>query len=51
LPPESLAQAKTRAKEMMAEIRENVCFRDEDLAAQLGIELPTPSKPESQDDL
>ena len=54
--PESLARAKARAKEMMAEmllaeIRKNVGLTQEDLAAQLGIEQPTLSKLESQDDM
>jgi transcriptional regulator with XRE-family HTH domain len=56
MPPESLARAKTRAKEMMAEmllaeIRKNVGLTQEDLAAQLGIKQPTLSKLESQDDM
>ena len=54
--PASLARAKSRAKEMMAEmllaeIRKNVGMTQEDLAAQLGIKQPTLSKLESQDDM
>jgi DNA-binding XRE family transcriptional regulator len=56
MPPESLARAKVRAKEMMAEmllaeIRKSVGLTQEDLAAQLGIKQPTLSKLESQDDM
>jgi len=56
LPPESLARAKARAKEMMAEmllaeIRKSVGLTQEDLAAQLGIKQPTLSKLEAQDDM
>jgi len=56
LPPESLARAKARAKEMLAEmllaeIRKTVGLTQEDLAAQLGIKQPTLSKLESQDDM
>src|SRR3954466_7225645 len=56
MPSESLARAKARAKEMMAEmllaeIRKNVGLTQEDLAAQLGIKQPTLSKLESQDDI
>lgn len=56
MPPESLARAKVRAKEMLAEmllaeIRKNVGLTQEDLAAQLGIKQPTLSKLESQDDM
>jgi DNA-binding XRE family transcriptional regulator len=56
MPPESLARAKVRAKEMMAEmllaeIRKSVGLTQEDLAAQLGIRQPTLSKLESQDDM
>jgi transcriptional regulator with XRE-family HTH domain len=56
LPPESLARAKARAKEIMAEmllaeIRKSVGLTQEDLAAQLGIKQPTLSKLESQDDM
>jgi transcriptional regulator with XRE-family HTH domain len=56
MPPESLARAKARAKEMMAEmllaeIRKSVGLTQEDLAAQLGIKQPTLSKLESQDDI
>jgi DNA-binding XRE family transcriptional regulator len=54
--PESLARAKVRAKEMMAEmllaeIRKSVGLTQDDLAAQLGIKQPTLSKLESQDDM
>jgi predicted transcriptional regulator len=54
--PQSLARAKARAKEMMAEmllaqIRKSVGLTQEDLAAQLGIKQPTLSKLESQDDM
>ena len=56
MPPESLARAKTRAREMMAEmllaeIRKNVGLTQEDLAAQLGIKQPTLSKLEAQEDM
>jgi len=56
MPPESLARAKARAKELMAEmllaeIRKNVGLTQEDVAAQLGIKQPTLSKLESQDDM
>ena len=56
LSPESLARAKARAKEIMAEmllaeIRKSVGLTQEDLAAQLGIKQPTLSKLESQDDM
>lgn len=56
MPPESLARAKVRAKELiaemlLAEIRKNVGLTQEDLAAQLGIKQPTLSKLESQDDM
>jgi transcriptional regulator with XRE-family HTH domain len=54
--PESLARAKSRAKDMMAEmllaeIRKNVGLTQEDVAAQLGIKQPSLSKLESQDDM
>jgi DNA-binding XRE family transcriptional regulator len=54
--PESLARAKIRAKEMMAEmllaeIRKSVGLTQEALAAQLGVKQPTLSKLESQDDM
>jgi transcriptional regulator with XRE-family HTH domain len=54
--PESLARAKSRAKDMMAEmllaeIRTNVGLTQEDVAAQLGIKQPSLSKLESQDDM
>ena len=53
--PESLARAKTRAKEMMAEmllseIRREVGLTQEELAASLGIKQPSLSRLESQDD-
>ena len=56
MPPESLARAKARAKEIMAEmllaeIRKSVGLTQEDLAAQLGIKQPTLSKLEAQDDI
>lgn len=56
MPPESLARAKARAKEIMAEmllaeIRKSVGLTQEDLAAQLGIKQPTLSKLEAQDDM
>lgn len=56
MPPESLARAKARAKEMMAEmllaeIRKSVGLTQQDLAAQLGVKQPTLSKLESQDDM
>jgi len=56
MPAESLARAKARAKDMMAEmllaeIRKSVGLTQEDLAAQLGIKQPTLSKLESQDDM
>ena len=54
--PESLARAKTRAKEMMAEmllseIRREVGLTQEELAASLGIKQPSLSRLESQDDM
>jgi transcriptional regulator with XRE-family HTH domain len=56
MPAESLARAKARAKDMiaemlLAEIRKSVGLTQEDLAAQLGIKQPTLSKLESQDDI
>ena len=54
--PESLARAKARAKEMMAEmllaeIRRAVGLTQEELAASLGIKQPSLSRLESQDDM
>ncbi len=54
--PESLARAKARAKEMMAEmllseIRRAVGLTQEELAASLGIRQPSLSRLESQDDM
>jgi transcriptional regulator with XRE-family HTH domain len=54
--PESLARAKGRAKEMMAEmllaeIRKSVGLTQEQLAASLGIKQPTLSRLESQSDM
>ena len=54
--PESLARAKARAKEMMAEmllaeIRQAAGLTQEELAASLGIKQPTLSRLESQDDM
>lgn len=56
MPPQSLARAKARAKEMMAEmllaeIRKTVGLTQEDLVAELGIKQPTLSKLESQEDM
>jgi transcriptional regulator with XRE-family HTH domain len=56
MPPESLARAKARAKEAMAEmllseIRKAVGLTQEQLAASLGIKQPTLSHLESQDDM
>lgn len=56
MPPESLARAKARAKEMMAEmllgeIRKSVGLTQEQLAESLGIKQPTLSRLESQDDM
>ncbi len=56
MPPESLARAKTRAKEMMtemllAEVRKAVGLTQEELAASLGIKQPTLSRLESQNDM
>jgi DNA-binding XRE family transcriptional regulator len=53
---ESLARAKARAKEMMAEmllseIRREVGLTQEELAASLGIKQPSLSRLESQDDM
>jgi DNA-binding XRE family transcriptional regulator len=54
--PESLARAKTRAKEMMAEmllseIRRTVGLTQEQLAVSLGIKQPSLSRLEAQDDM
>jgi transcriptional regulator with XRE-family HTH domain len=54
--PESLARAKARAKEMMAEmllaeIRRAVGLTQEQVAAALGIKQPSLSRLESQDDM
>jgi predicted transcriptional regulator len=54
--PQSLARAKVRAKEMMAEmllaqVRKAVGLTQEDLAASLGIKQPTLSRLESQNDM
>jgi predicted transcriptional regulator len=56
MPPESLSRAKTRAKEMMAEmllaeVRKVVGLTQEELAASLGIKQPTLSRLESQSDM
>lgn len=54
--PERLAKAKAKAKEMMAEmllaeIRKEAGFTQEDLAATLGVKQPSLSKLESQEDM
>ena len=54
--PESLARAKLRAKEMMAEmllaeIRQAAGLTQEQVAANLGVKQPTLSRIESQDDM
>ena len=54
--PDSLARARARAKEMMAEmllseIRRAVGLTQEELAASLGIKQPSLSRLESQDDM
>ena len=56
MPPESLARAKLRAREMMAEmllseIRQATGLTQEEVAASLGIKQPTLSRIESQDDI
>ncbi len=56
MPPASLARAKARAKEMMAEmllaeVRKAVGLTQEELAASLGIKQPTLSRLESQSDM
>lgn len=54
--PESRARATAKAKEMMAEmllaeIRKEAGFTQEDLAETLGVKQPSLSKLESQDDM
>lgn len=54
--PENLQKAKARSKEMMAEmllaeIRKETGFTQENLAKAIGIKQPTLSKLESQDDM
>lgn len=54
--PERLAQVREKAKEIMAEmllaeIRKEVGFTQEDLAEKLGVKQPTLSRLESQDDM
>lgn len=54
--PESLARARARTKEMMAEmllaeIRKSVGLTQEDVAAALDITQPSLSKLENQDDM
>jgi DNA-binding XRE family transcriptional regulator len=54
--PESLARAHAKAQEMMAEmllaeIRKEAGFTQEDLAETLGVKQPSLSKLESQDDM
>ena len=54
--PANLQKAKTRAKEMMAEmllaeIRKEAGFTQEDLALAVGIKQPSLSKLESQEDM
>lgn len=54
--PERLARARAKAQEMMAEmllaeIRKEAGFTQEDLAEKLGVKQPTLSKLESQDDM
>ena len=54
--PESLARAKARTREAIAEmllgeIRKSAGLTQEDLAAALGIRQPSLSKLESQDDM
>lgn len=56
MPPERLARAKARAKEIMAEmllseIRHAVGMTQDEVAAALGIKQPTLSRLESQDDM
>lgn len=54
--PESLAKAEAKSKEMMAEmllaeIRKETGFTQENLAKTIGVKQPTLSKLESQDDM
>ena len=54
--PESLARAKARARELMAEmllaeVRKSVGLTQEEVAESLGIKQPTLSRLESQDDM
>jgi DNA-binding XRE family transcriptional regulator len=54
--PERLARAKTRAKEVMAEmllaeIRKEAGLTQQDIAKTIGIQQPSLSKLESQDDM
>jgi transcriptional regulator with XRE-family HTH domain len=54
--PESLARAKARAREVMAEmllaeVRKAVGLTQDEVAATLGIKQPTLSRLESQDDM
>lgn len=56
MPPENLLKARAKAKEMMAEmllaeIRKEAGFTQEDLAKTMGIKQPSLSKLESQDDI
>jgi DNA-binding XRE family transcriptional regulator len=56
MPPEAVARAKARAKEvlaemLLAEIRKHVGLTQEELAANLGIRQPSLSKLEGQDDM
>ena len=56
MPPESLIRVKARAKELMAEmllseVRREVGLTQEELAATLGIEQPSLSRLEAQDDM
>ena len=54
--PESLQKAEAKTKELMAEmllaeIRKEAGFTQEDIALKIGIKQPTLSKLESQDDI
>jgi DNA-binding XRE family transcriptional regulator len=54
--PENLRKAQAKAKEMMAEmllaeIRKEAGFTQEDIARALGVKQPSLSKLESQDDM
>lgn len=56
MPPETLARAKLRAKEaiaemLLSEIRQATGLTQEEVAASLGIKQPTLSRMESQDDI